>query len=226
MDAPARINPMHVRWYGGVPDAAFNDRGGILVHERVDSPPILGYVAFALSRDLSSTFSIRMRLSVITYAVILAGVLIWCGGILLAPLCTAEGGNAAVPGRALYQVYHPICHQLSDRSIIVAGHPMGVCTRCSSIYFAFLAGTLLFPFFRSLERPSLPPRWVLFLAAVPMLIDASGIGSLFYQVTFLTRAVSGAFFGLVLPFVLLPAALEAAREIVANAHQQKGLTDA
>jgi uncharacterized membrane protein len=167
-----------------------------------------------------------MRLSILTYAVILTGVLFWCGGILLAPVCTAEGGNAATVGQALYQFYHPICHQIPERSFSMAGHPLGVCVRCSSIYFAFLAGTLLFPFLRPLVGGSPSPRWVMLVALVPMLIDATWIGPWLYQVTALTRAISGALFGLVLPFVLLPAALQAARELFSNVHQQKGFSDA
>ncbi len=163
---------------------------------------------------------------ILTYAAILFAVVIWCAGIILAPLCSAAGGGAALAGHALYEFYHPICHQIPDRSLFLAGQPLGVCVRCSSIYFAFLAGTLLFPLFKSLERPVRPSRRVLFLAALPMLIDATWVGSWLYQVTFLTRALSGAVFGLALPFVLLPAALEAFRELFSTFHQQKGFSDA
>ncbi len=167
-----------------------------------------------------------MRLSFLTYAGILFAVVIWCGGIILAPLCSTAGGDTAAVGRALYQFYHPICHQIPDRSMFLAGHPLGVCARCSSIYLAFLAGTILFPFLRSLAQSSPAPRLLLLLAAVPMLIDATPIGPWFYQVTLLTRSVSGAVFGLALPFVLLPAALEASRELFLNFHQKKGFSDA
>ncbi len=167
-----------------------------------------------------------VRLTILTYAVILFAVAIWCGGIILAPLCSGADGGAALAGRALYQFYHPICHQLPDRTIFLGGHPMATCVRCSSIYFAFLAGTLLFPLFGSLAKPSLPPRWVLLIAAAPMLVDATWIGPWFYHVTLLTRALSGAVFGCVLPFVILPAALEASRELFLNVHHLKGLSDA
>lgn len=192
----------------------------------LDSAGILGYVACALHDDSASVLSFPMRVSLLTYAGILFAVAVWCGGIILAPICTAAGGDAAVMGQALMQFYHPICHQLPDRSIFVSGYPMGVCVRCSSIYFAFLGGTLLFPLVRRLAGPPLPPLWVLAVAAVPMLIDATWIGSWFYPVTLLTRAASGAVFGLALPFVLLPAALEASREFFSDFHQQKGFSDA
>lgn len=167
-----------------------------------------------------------MRLSILTYAVILAGVVVWCGGIFLAPLCTAVGGDAAVVGGALYAFYHPICHQIPERSFFVAGHPLGVCVRCSSIYAGFLAGTLLFPLLRRFAVFRDPSRWILPVAALPMLVDATWVGPWFYPVTHLTRAASGAVFGLVLPFVLLPAALEASRELFSHVHQRKGFSDA
>jgi uncharacterized membrane protein len=178
------------------------------------------------SRQFLSHIPLFMRLSIVTYVVILLAVAVWCGGIVLAPLCCAESGNAVDVGQALYQFYHPICHQLPERSLFLAGHPLGVCSRCTSIYVAFLVGTLLFPLFRSLKHSSLPARWLLIAVAVPMLIDATWIGSWFYDVTILTRMISGALFGLVLPFFLLPTALQAVRELFSNVDQQKGFSHA
>jgi uncharacterized membrane protein len=167
-----------------------------------------------------------MRLSVVTYVVIVLAVVVWCGGIVLAPLCCTGGERALGADQALYQFYHPICHQLPERSLVLAGHPLGVCSRCTSIYFAFLLGTLLFPFFRSIRQASLPPRWLLIVAAVPMLVDATWVGSWFYDVTMLTRMISGSLFGLVLPFFLLPTALQAVRELFSNMDHQKGFSHA
>jgi uncharacterized membrane protein len=167
-----------------------------------------------------------MRLSTLTYALILAAVLLWCGGILLAPLCVAEGGSAAPLGRAFYQVYHGICHQTPDRSFHLLGHPLGVCVRCSSIYFAFLAGTILFPFLPAFFRRTASSRAVLAAALLPMLVDATWIGSGLYHTSTLTRMITGGVFGLLVSLVLLPLALQAVHELRSTAHQQKGFTDA
>jgi uncharacterized membrane protein len=178
------------------------------------------------SRQFLSHILLFMRLSIVTYVVILLAVVVWCGGIVLAPFCCAEGGTAMGVGQVLYQFYHPICHQRPERSLFLAGHPLAVCARCTSIYFAFLVGTLLFPLFRSLRQSLLPPRWLLIVVAVPMLIDAMWIGPWLYHVTILTRMISGALLGLVLPFFLLPSALQAVRELFSNVDQQKGFSHA
>ena len=54
-------------------------------------------------------------------------------GIILAPVCSGADGGMVLAGRALYQFYHPICHQLPDRTIFLGGHPMATCVRCSSV---------------------------------------------------------------------------------------------
>jgi uncharacterized membrane protein len=168
-----------------------------------------------------------MNRSRAAYLALLAGTILWCAGILLAPACKAWGDNSA--GAALYQWYHPICHQIPERSFFLEGFPLGVCSRCSAIYFAFLLGTLLYPLLRHLDRPVLPPRWLLLVVGIPMLIDATGLGSLIYEVTSMSRALTGALFGLALPSVLLPAALQAVGELFATARHpqsEKGLSDA
>ena len=165
----------------------------------------------------------------ITYLLILAGATLWCAGILAAPLSTSMGGTLAGVGNLIYQVYQPICHQLPERSYFLSGFPCGVCSRCSAIYLAFLLGTLLYPFVRGLDNPLLPPRWVLIIAVLPMLVDATWIGPSLYEVTLFTRGFTGGCFGIVLPFVLLPIALQAIDELFASSvrsHQQKGFSDA
>ena len=192
----------------------------------LDSPAILGYVAHAVNSASVPADSFQMRLSTVTYAVILVSVLLWCAGIILAPLCVAEGGDAAVVGRAAYQMYHGICHQVPERSFNLLGHPLGVCVRCCSIYFAFLAGTLLFPFLPAFLRRTASPRILLAAALLPMVVDATWIGSALYHTTTLTRVLTGGLFGLLMSLALLPEALQAVRELCSTPHQQKGLSDA
>lgn len=155
--------------------------------------------------------------------VILIGALLWCGGIIGAPLLMNGGNSSAIAGKLLYQLYRPICHQIPERSFFLEGFPLGVCERCSAIYFAFLCGTILYPLFRSLRNMHLPRRWLLIVAVIPMLIDATWFGPLLYNVTAGTRVLTGGFFGLVLPFFILPIAIEST---TVHAHQQKGFSDA
>jgi len=173
----------------------------------------------------------NMRYSRTTYLGILLGAVAWCSAIVLAPVFAAEGGMFALPAEFVYRMFHPICHQLRERSFTLLDQPFAACVRCSTIYFAFLAGTLLYPIVRKLDRPVMPSRLILLAAALPMLVDAFPVGTGLYEVTHLTRMVTGGIFGLVLPFYILPAAIEAVQQIfgtprTVSIHHQKGLTDA
>jgi uncharacterized membrane protein len=169
-----------------------------------------------------------MRLARVTYLMILAATALWCAGILSAPVCRSAGGELSAAGDALFHFYHPVCHQIPERSLRVLDSPLGVCARCSGIYAAFLAGLLLYPFLRDLQKPVIPSRWLLLAAGMPMLVDALWPGPVLYEVTNLTRCATGAVFGLLLPFVILPVAVQAMREIARSFPRQleKGITDA
>jgi uncharacterized membrane protein len=61
-------------------------------------------------------------------ALLLIGSTLWCVAILAAPI---------LPLPAVYQFFSRICHQDPLRSWYLSGHPLPVCIRCASIYFAF-----------------------------------------------------------------------------------------
>ena len=156
----------------------------------------------------------KMRTQELTYAVIALGAACWCAAILLAPVLATGGGALAPAGNMLYMFFQPICHQLDARSFHLRGAPCAVCVRCSAIYVAFLAGTLLYPALRPLRSPSLPPRWVLLASLTPMLLDvAAGMTGL-HEVTNASRAITGSLAGCALPFFIIPAAIEAAEQIL------------
>ena len=167
-----------------------------------------------------------------TYAVILAGVALWCGGFLLAPACVASGSPAlSAVGGALYALYHPVCHQMESHSLHLMGLPLAVCCRCSFIYFGFLAATVFFPFLENLRRPrTLHPSLVV-IALVPMLVDV-GLGLIgLHQATLTTRALTGFWFGVLTPFLLIPAAIEGicalqGERLPPSIISEKGLNDA
>lgn len=144
-----------------------------------------------------------------TYAVLLVGACAWCMAIVAAPLLAEN-----FAGYTLYQAFHQICHQLPERSFHLAGESFGVCARCTSIYFAFLIGIVAYPFFKSLDDVRIPSRALLVAAMLPMLIDV-GLGVLdIHESSLATRVFTGAIFGLVLPFIILPVALEAVQQLV------------
>ncbi len=173
-----------------------------------------------------------MHVSRTTYLLFLGGAVLWCAAIVAAPALVAAGGAWLPMGKFLYQLFHPICHQLDNRSLHCFGGPMAACSRCSAIYFAFLGGTLLYPLVRSLRNNTLPPRALLFAGLLPLMIDGIAGGGMLYHATMVTRLVTGAVAGAVLPFFVLPAAIEGFGQLLnTKVHPlieqpQKGLRDA
>src|SRR3974377_1510416 len=104
-----------------------------------------------------------MQTARLTYAAIVAGAALWCALILLDPAALLFPRLA--PLRAvLYAFFSPLCHQIDSRSIHLLGAPLAVCGRCSSIYFAFLLGTIAYPFAGSILRSIRPGAVVLLVA--------------------------------------------------------------
>ena len=172
-----------------------------------------------------------MTLAWRTYVVVLAGALLWCGAIVLAPILAVLPEPFAAVGNAMYGLFSPVCHQIEERSFEVLGLPLAVCTRCTAVYGGFLAGVLLYPLVRSVDHPVYPPRWITALAVFPMLVDVVMGWTGIHPVSGATRVFTGAFFGLIVPFVVLPALGEAVQEFVASHRRpipqpQKGLSDA
>lgn len=164
------------------------------------------------------------------YAAVVAGAALWFALIVAAPLLTHAGGASAAWGAHLYTFFHPICHQLEGRSLLLFGEPLAVCSRCSAIYAGFFVGALIYPFFRRVGTPHAPSRTMLIVALAPMVLDvALGVAGL-HDATIGTRLITGALFGLLVPYVVMPVVLGAVHEF--NAHQppisqlQKGSTDA
>ncbi len=156
-----------------------------------------------------------MKTEGMTYGVILVGAALWCAAIVLAPVLSVSQAFGSA-GKLLYDFFSPICHQMDERSFHIAGAKLGVCARCTSIYFGFLAGSLLYPTVRKIRRPAVPDRWVLLAAFLPMLLDVlSGIAGV-HEITITTRTITGTIAGVFLPFVVIPAAIEAVCEFVAS----------
>ena len=154
-----------------------------------------------------------MNLPRTTYSVILLGALVWCAAILL-PAFLANTSSSWL-NEFVYRSFHPICHQLPERSFHLFGERLAVCSRCSSIYFAFLIGVIGYPFITpSLHHIRTPLRSVLVAALLPMLVDVALDFFGIHASTFATRTMSGSLFGLVVPFFVLPAAIEGVQQLV------------
>src|SRR5688572_10524064 len=78
-----------------------------------------------------------------------AVVVVWVGLIVAAPVLLGEGYSGA--SSPIYTFFSYICHQMSDRSLHLDGHPLAVCSRCFGVYAGLLAGLLVYPLWRSID---------------------------------------------------------------------------
>jgi uncharacterized membrane protein len=84
------------------------------------------------------------------------------------------------------------------------GYKLAVCSRCVSVYLSFLVGCILYPVFKKIDNKHLPSLWYLVFPLAILILDA-GLDMLdIIKNTFLTRSITGALIGFVLPFFLIP----------------------
>jgi uncharacterized membrane protein len=114
--------------------------------------------------------------------------------ILDAPLALKAGHPFW--GQAIYGAFSYVCHQIPERSFLLAEHQFAVCARCTGVYAGFTLATLLYPLVRSLRQVETPPRKWLFVAATPLAIDFTvnflGISDNTHSSRFATGALLGA----------------------------------
>ena len=148
--------------------------------------------------------------AMIVYAALLTLSVFWMALILAAPWLMAERHFLA--STAIYQGLSAVCHQSPERSFYFHGYPMGVCSRCASIYAGSVIGLLLYPFLRDLREDAFPPRWILISAAIPTVIDFTGGVLGLFANTFLSRTLTGILFGAVAAFYITPGLVSALNE--------------
>lgn len=156
------------------------------------------------------------------YSVLLAGTLVWCGAIIAAPLL--YNGPWTGVSSFLYQFFHPICNQLDSHSFHIAGEKTAVCTRCTSIYFSFLAGLLVYPVFRSLTSRVGAGRGWFVVAVTPMVVDVVLSLLNVHQSSALTRVLTGSFFGIIAVFIVVPTIIDAMAELMTRPRIQPSPT--
>jgi uncharacterized membrane protein len=136
------------------------------------------------------------------YALTLAASVLWVGAIVIAPVLRSAGKGASL---IVYACFAPVCHQMPDRSFVLAGYPLAVCARCFGIYAGFLGGTLFYPFVRGLSSVRLPRRLSFLAVSIPIGIDAAANALGLWNTPNLARFLLGLPWGGVLPFYLLTA---------------------
>jgi uncharacterized membrane protein len=158
-----------------------------------------------------------MNLSRATYRVVLFASLAWSLAIIVPPVAFRFG----VPGLAdfIYGFFSRVCHQLESHSFHLFGAKLAVCARCTAIYFGFFVSVVLYPLLMRRILTTAVARTIsgssrtLFLSVLPILLDLglSEIGV--HESTLVTRVVTGAILGIALPFILMPPADEALKEL-------------
>lgn len=154
-----------------------------------------------------------MKFSLKIYLIFFAVTLLWTCSLILIPYFESLGGNWADFSLFGYSFFSSTCHQIEERSFFLFGNPLPVCSRCSTIYFAFLLSVTLYPFLRGIENKKLPSIWILLVVSLFVLLDAVLDISGIIKNTFISRSVSGALIGFLLPFYLIPGTINFANEI-------------
>src|SRR6185295_10615267 len=133
------------------------------------------------------------RRPLVFWAVSAATVTVLVALVVVAPLAAA-GGHGEV-AQVIYRAFAVLCHQRPDRSYFIDGHKLAVCSRCTGLYAGFAFTLLIYPLLRSLRSAATPPRRLLFLAAVPLLIDFSLTFFGIWENTHTSRLLTGALLG-------------------------------
>src|SRR4030095_118121 len=120
-------------------------------------------------------------------------------------------------GLTIYQIFSPVCHQLPERSFMLAGHKFAVCARCTGLYAGFAGVTLLYPLFRSLRRTDTPPRKWLLVAAFPLALDFSLTLLRIWENTHWSRFFTGVLLGSVAAFYVVPGLVDLATRRIKKA---------
>ncbi len=147
------------------------------------------------------------------YIIFLAVTFLWTLSVYLIPVFESLGGVWERIADYGYVFFAATCHQIDDRSFFIFGNKVAVCSRCASVYTAFLAGVILYPFIKGLENKKLPSLWILIIFALLLFSDAALDALDVIKNTFISRAVSGSLIGVLLPFYLIPGSINFANEI-------------
>lgn len=108
---------------------------------------------------------------------------------LMVEICPATAGM-------IYTVLRPLCHQRPERSFHIAGHKMGLCTRCTGVFGGLTVFGIIAIIFR--WKKGLP-FWGMLILLAPLAIDGIGQTFGFWDTGNLLRFFTGllASFGIV-----------------------------
>ena len=152
----------------------------------------------------SLAFLLRHWLGIVNCALIT-----FIGIALLAPLGMALGFTG--PSTVVFDIYRYFCGQVPSHSFYVAGYQMCLCSRCLAIYSSLLTGGLILAMFRH-RRYIQPIGWKMWvLGMVPMALDGGAQLFGWHESNVYLRLLTGAIFGLMTAWFILPQIEDSAR---------------
>lgn len=163
----------------------------------------------------------RRRQAFFVWSAVVFFTAVWILLIVIAPI--AQINNLAGVANPIYKFCSFICHQIPARSFFFENQPFAVCSRCFGIYFGLFGGSILYFLLRPIHESDPLPRFWLFLAMIPMLIDWSLGFFGIWENTHLSRFLTGLILGAACAVFIVPALVEISR-ILAGRTQVKRLS--
>ncbi len=157
------------------------------------------------------------------YCILITAVFLWCGGIVAAPLLEYAGYNTG--SAFLYKLYGKVCHQKASHSFSIEGKQFAVCIRCTSLYYGFAIGTVLFLLTRHFGGVKFSPSFL--LLCIPATVMLADVGLNFFQIhssTITSRMITGISVGTLLPWYVYPVLIEALVQLNKQRKQSHGTT--
>ena len=139
------------------------------------------------------------------YLIITSMAALWCAGFMLAPVLDPAGTSGPV-----HRFYHPVCHQMPERSVHWEGGTWAVCHRCSAIYLGFFGALIAAAAAAPLRRRPIS-LYIIVPLLVPMLLDGAGSLTPWYDASTVSRILTGGLFGIGMAALL-------AKSIISHLH--------
>ena len=147
-----------------------------------------------------------LRKSRVAWGVVVVVALVLLALVTIAPLMLAHGYFAV--SHVIYSAFRAVCHQMPGRSLHVENHPLAVCARCFGLYAGFAVGASVYPLLRAIKLRHTPARVWLLIGVLPTATDfALGIIGV-WENTHLSRSLTGALFGVVAAFYVVPGVVD------------------
>ena len=166
-----------------------------------------------ISVDLHERFRSQ---AINVWIAIFAFTFVWTSLIVLAPVFASN--SLTTIADPIYGFFSYICHQISERSFHIDGHPFAVCSRCFGVYFGILLGLIGYPLWRRIDEIEPLPRFWLFLSCVPIGIDWTlGVTGV-WENNHYSRLITGIILGFGCSTYIVPAIVEIVRNLTKPKH--------